>query len=404
MFTLLLNMVTRFRKSKLFAVTVPYVTQTKRFVFDLLSDYCDRLVITEEKHFNIDQVHHHIYMRTIDKFFVSDIKNMIRIIYTGGILNEEDDQDDSDQDGDNIDPVSNSVRGLKIHVTRVKSERNYLKYITKQDRSPLSKGILDTEFSMYYNAMKWATQVHKFKYSDPFVLSHPQWSNLLANVHREIQESRQEANKKQMQPFDMELYRLVNPFLRNVSPNVPNQSVVNQTSNAFNNQLGLSEWQQRVVDWWNDWVTQPIQHKKPQLYLSGPPNCGKTTFIHHLLTSCLRNTNTIDENAAMDQDEYSYETQIFRPTPNEFKYAWQDYDSDRHTLVVIDEFNIQEYNLNDFKKAIAGEQLTTNCKGSSAKCFRLRMPMIFISNHRLEQRVCETKYPGLLERLHVVNI
>ena len=92
MFTLLSNMVTRFRKSKLFAVTVPYVTKTKRFVYDLLSDYCDRLVITEEKHFNIDQVHHHIYMRTIDKFFVSDIKNMIRIIYTGGILNEEDDQ------------------------------------------------------------------------------------------------------------------------------------------------------------------------------------------------------------------------------------------------------------------------------------------------------------------------
>ena len=43
----LLNMATRMRRSKLFAVTVPYVSQTNQIVFNLPSDYCDRLVVSE---------------------------------------------------------------------------------------------------------------------------------------------------------------------------------------------------------------------------------------------------------------------------------------------------------------------------------------------------------------------
>ena len=45
----------------------------------------------------------------------------------------------------------------------------------------------------------------------------------------------------------------------------------------------VQNWRYYVVVWWNSWVNGGWSHKKKQLYLHGPSNTGKTTFINHVL-------------------------------------------------------------------------------------------------------------------------
>jgi hypothetical protein len=68
-----------------------------------------------------------------------------------------------------------------------------------------------------------------------------------------------------------------------------------------------------------------------------------------------------------DDREDAFERQIFRPTPNEPKYAFQSFDASRFNVFFIDEFDASEYKLSDMKKALAGEIFTTNCKNLNAK-------------------------------------
>lgn len=50
------------------------------------------------------------------------------------------------------------------------------------------------------------------------------------------------------------------------------------TENPFN------DWRDSVIRWWNDFVDKGYSTKMPQLYLFGPSNVGKTTFIFDLLS------------------------------------------------------------------------------------------------------------------------
>ena len=83
------------------------------------------------------------------------------------------------------------------------------------------------------------------------------------------------------------------------------------------------QWHLSVLDWWNDWTVNGFKHKKKQLYLWGPSNSGKTTFINNLLARCI---NGVDET-----DEHAYESQVFTPIPNEKRFAWQEFDSKQHS-------------------------------------------------------------------------
>lgn len=81
-----------------------------------------------------------------------------------------------------------------------------------------------------------------------------------------------------------------------------------------------------------------------------------------------------------DDDDDEIEELIFRPTPNEQKYAFQDWDKFKFNICIIDEFQDSQFDLADLKKAIAGECFVANCKHEQSKKVKLQVPIIFISN------------------------
>ena len=54
--------------SKMFFITVRHTKIDKNHVFLSLEEYCLKLLVSEEDHFLQGDIHHHIYMRTDEKF------------------------------------------------------------------------------------------------------------------------------------------------------------------------------------------------------------------------------------------------------------------------------------------------------------------------------------------------
>ena len=66
--------------SELFAVTVPHTNVDKQQAFENLEHICRKLVISEERHFNGD-LHHHLYLRTMVKMNLFNVKHIICLAY-----------------------------------------------------------------------------------------------------------------------------------------------------------------------------------------------------------------------------------------------------------------------------------------------------------------------------------
>ncbi|CAF1071936.1 unnamed protein product [Brachionus calyciflorus] len=344
------------RRSRLFASTIVYVqNKTKTEVFDLLSPYCSMLLVAQETHFN-DIPHHHIYLRTIEPYLIIEMRNLIHFAYDRDIFERPD-----------LNNQEYVINGILIQTVR--NEKNYLKYITKYDTNPLTLGINGNILSFHYNSITWAQNTEKFEYTDPHVLNHPQYYKLLEKVHARVQVQKQEL-----------LIGPLRPFL-----NILDEEKMNS-------------WQGIVIRWWNDWIINGFIHKKKQLFLWGKSNTGKTTFVLNLIRACLSQINEEDE--IVDD---IIELQIMRPTPRDKKFAWQDFNSSLHKIVLMDEFDISDYDVTDLKKALAGETLVANRKGESSIKFKMQMPIIMISNCEPPKNDRMTQMQGFNERLLVVK-
>lgn len=356
------------RKSRLFAATIAYVdnNKLKQDIFNQIEPYCSMLLVSEEPHFN-RMPHHHIFLRTIEQYYLVDIRNLVHFAYERDIIEA-------------IDLNDHEYVNNGILIQTIRNQDNYLKYITKFDTNPIFAGINENRLSFYYNSIKWAQNTSKFDYTDPHVLNHPQYYKLLEKVHTRIQ-----AQKKQTKIVPLR------PFLDEID------------------EEKQRSWQGIVIQWWNDWIINGYEHKKKQLYLWGKSNAGKTTFILNLIKACMKpletednRRNEIQEDVDYDLDEYC-EQQIMRPTPKDKRFAWQDFDTNLHRIVIIDEFDFGDYDVTDLKKALAGETLVANRKSETAIKIRLRMPIIFISNCEPPKNDGLTQIQGFNERILVVK-
>jgi hypothetical protein len=331
---------------KIFAITVNHIEISKKHVFDSLEKYCSHLVVAEEKHFLNDGIHHHIYLRAIQDTSTDRVKVLLNRIYG---LNPRD------------EGYSN-----KLSVDNCRSEKSWLIYITKQDADPSFKGISLSQLSFYCKALHWASNTEEFSVADPFILNHPQYYKLLELVHARVRTTMMSDHFEKIRPLSI----------------------------VFNENQCEMNWQKEVIDWWNDWAINGWKHKKRQLYLFGPSNTGKTTFIHRLLNSCLNPSSKQN-----DDEEYFYERQVFRPLPNEPKYSMQGYEKKLHNIILIDEFDITEYNCSDLKKILAGESIMSNTKNGSGRTIYHRNPTILISNLEPPSDTVSNQYRGFQERL-----
>lgn len=339
--------------SKMFFITVRHTKIDKNHVFLSLEEYCLKLLVSEEDHFLQGDIHHHIYMRTDEKFRLNDIRQLIYTVYDIIPL------DDRSQNEDGLEVND-------VYVATCRNEMNALKYVTKSDSSPIYKGINVNMFSFYHQSINWAKSTDKYKATDPHVLSHPQYYNLLKEVVDDTHSAKLEVNKPKLLSYTINLSRLV-------------------------------KWQIEVVDWWNEWINEPYQHKRKQLYLHGPSNVGKTTFIRNLLKNCMAFNEPVE-----DIDDL-LEDYIFCPTPNEPKYAYEDYQPDVHQICLIDEFDIKEYRPCDLKKFLAGESLKCNRKNLKAVKVKHCKPVIMISNLSPPSESDNVNYTGIITRLRIVH-
>lgn len=348
------------RKARVFAVTVPYTHISKAHVFEALNEFCSQLVITEELHYNL-QHHHHLFLRTFESYRRLEIRLMIAAAYNIRV----NDDDLNNNDYDNIDDEDGGGDDSKIYVATVRNVQNYLGYITKEDESPMFKGRgVEKSFSFYYRSLAYANSVSEFDVTHPFVLNHPQYYKLLNDVVIKNQEKKEKLRQlNQLKPV---YYCFTEEF----------------------------NWQDKIISWWNDWAISGYKHKKQQLFVHGASNTGKTTFIMNLLKIAI--------NEEKDSDE-AYERQIFRPTPNEPKYAYQSFDSNRFNVFFIDEFDASEYKISDMKKALAGESFPTNCKNAYSKTIKIQMPAVLISNSEPPNEYQSEIYRGFRERLLIIE-
>ena len=85
-----------------------------------------------------------------------------------------------------------------IDVQSVKSKRNVLLYITKEDDLPLFN-CREALLSFQYRARAWARRTQRFSADDPFVLEHTNKYRVLQELHREIR-SKQKRQRKDYPP------------------------------------------------------------------------------------------------------------------------------------------------------------------------------------------------------------
>lgn len=230
----------------------------------------------------------------------------------------------------------------------------------------------------------------------PFLLKHPQYYKLLTEVYLKCKQ-------KESQSRDLPSFRPIY-YCENREPT----------------------WKDLVVKWWNDWIVNGFRHKT-QLYLWGTSTIDKSLFVSDLLKLCIEhnddfhdNNDPYDANDEDDDDDGGYgndddcfenaekdnnvddefiESYIFRPTPNENDFAFQEWDRFKYNICIFNKFQESQFDLLDLKKAIAGKFFMTNCKYIQVRrVIKLQVPTIFISEFDAPIQ------PGFRERLMVVKV
>jgi GTPase SAR1 family protein len=168
----------------------------------------------------------------------------------------------------------------------------------------------------------------------------------------------------------------------------------------FRTEYIQKSWHESVLNWWNDWIMNGYKQKKPHLYLWGPSNTGKTTFVMNMLNQSFafksKTTTTLTARTYLDVQQF-----IFIPAVNERRFAWQQFDPNIHKCILIDEFNLNEYNAKQLIKVLNGETIFMNSKHMSNKIICVQVPVIIISNFQPAATIFK-KYSSRIVSLHQV--
>ena len=156
----------------------------------------------------------------------------------------------------------------------------------------------------------------------------------------------------------------------------------------------FNDWRDRVINWWNLWIEEGWYHKRPQLLLVSPPNCGKTVFIREALFRQGQN-DEIPNEAIMIPERAGCSKHITN-------FAWQKANPAYHSVVFCDEFDVNHYNIELLKIILQGDAFTPIKKYQvTGDDICLRIPMIFATNHMIKQ--CQETV-GLNERFCIIEI
>lgn len=308
----------RNKPSKLFFITVDvpavYTGIRRDFLYNFsgVESYCIGL----EKHKNAKvslSYHLHAYLKFIEGKFVGDLADELHAIFDG----------------------------LTVNVQCCRSERNVLKYITKEDKDALHNVSVD-KLNFYYRLHFWARNTLTFRYDDPFVVEHKHIYHFLEKAFYDC---------KRECSLNLKCY------------------------------LGevYGGWGGEVISWWNNFLTSEKKFKKQQLYLWGLSNVGKSTLVEKVIGDKFM--------------RYGFEV-------GDGRFAFTGLREDYHRFMIFEEFDWNEWKgySRYLKRLLEGRRFSADMKGSVAReIMWVNKPIIIVSNGM------EIDDQAILNRLKIVQ-
>lgn len=307
---------TRVRGSKLFFITVDvpevYDNIREEFVenFSCVESYCVGL----EKHKGESKCPYHLH---------AYLKFSVKVLL-----------------GELCDELHTIFDGISVNVQKCKSERNALKYVTKEDKNAYFNVSVD-HLSFYYRLHYWGRNTVHFRHDDPFVVEHKH------------------------------LYRYLEGALSDMHRSPGIVQYLSYESQCFGN------WADNVVEWWNNFIGCKGYRRK-QLYLWGDSGVGKTTLVEKILGRRMM--------------EYVFEV-------GDGRFAFDGLRLDFHKVLLFEEFDWDEWRgkRRYLKRLLEGRRFSADLKGRvPMQLSWLDKPIIIVSNE------LNINDPAILNRLEVV--
>lgn len=218
--------------------------------------------------------------------------------------------------------VSNVFDDCRIDVQACRSRRNCLIYISKEDVNLLTN-ISRSKLNFNYQCYWWARESSFFDVTHPFVLK---------NRH---------------------CYKFLERVFAQVKMDVSNKFVcLRPMFSCYMN------WTMDVCVWWNTWYDR-FKLKRPALYLYGPSNCGKSTFIERII--------------GLDNMPYVF-------LPDVGKFFMQSFEVNYHRVILFEEFEYKFAVTSLLKRLLEGRAYAYPVKCGIAKLITFKGPIIFVSN------------------------
>lgn len=291
----------RVRASKQFLFTIhvpPTYILLRTDIIDLfypdIAFYC---VAFEKSNLITVSKHMHAYLEFKEDFLLSDLRQVLLEFFDGE---------------------------TRFDLQKVRSRRNVLKYITKEDKEPLYNVKL-SDLHFYAQAYHWAKNTPVFKVSDPFVACRPNQYRYLSAFHSEVQR---------------DLVGTVGPMTRI--------------------EKGYMGWHLEMCEWWNGVALQPFVHKRKSLFIYGASNVGKSCAVEKMIGKW---------------------NMPFVFYPDVGKFMMTGFRKDFHKFIIFEEFDCKFYPQSMIKRLLEGSNYSYSVKGETALTFSFKGPIIFVSNY-----------------------
>jgi len=149
-----------------FELTLSRSTLEKAHVFMALEEFCELLVVSQEKHQdNGDGLscanHFHCYLRLYEPDRIVGVREWVGINLFG----------------DEVETYES------IHISTLRNAKHWIKYITKEDPYPLTKNIDTGMFHQSWKIHKYIRDNEHINSMDPFIRQNPSLLNINNHTH-----------------------------------------------------------------------------------------------------------------------------------------------------------------------------------------------------------------------------
>jgi len=145
----------------------------------------------------------------------------------------------------------------------------------------------------------------------------------------------------------------------------------------------FGDWNHQIASWLNQNLRTPRVHRQKQIWIQGPPGCGKTTLVMML--------------------EDAFKLSIYYWPKEE---AWMDgYSDGAYDLILLDEYRAQK-RITELNSVLSGDPIPLPRRGTHPIVKRDLLPVMILSNFDPQSAYCKvgpSQLAPLLDRLTVVR-